>query len=269
MYNKLMVMISYSTIEPIYFVLPLVGLVVGLVASIVGGGGGFFFLPILTLVFKSPTQIAVITSLIATIPIGVVGALGHHKKGNVDFNMGFLFAGFGVIGAIIGSLVASKIGDYQLKVAFGIYAIFLSSSIAYGVLHSKHENIEKLSSYNQTRRIKASFFGFFGGVISGSFGTSGTGPVIAGMLSLKLPMKLVVGTSLFVVTINAMSAICTHLFVGQIDLTLVGFLTIGSIVGSFIGPKLVSRVYSKNSDNKVRYIYALVLVITGVLMIIR
>lgn len=264
-------MISYSPVEPMYFILPLIGLLVGLFATIVGGGGGFFFLPVLILIFKSPTHTAVITSLIATLPIGIVGVLGHHKKGNVDFRLGSLFAVFGVVGAIVGTFVSSKIGDYQLKVGFGLYAIFLSSSIIYGAIRNNNSEEESSLSYKNKyiKKMKASFFGFFGGAISGSFGTSGTGPVIAGMLSLRLPMKLAVGTSLMVVTVNAMSAIGAHFFVGHIDLTLVGFLTIGSIIGSIVGPKLVSRIYTKKSDNKARYIYALVLITIGVLMIVK
>ena len=66
-------MIELSEIEPVYYLLPLVGLLIGLLGTMLGGGGGFFFLPILTLLFGVPAQTAVITSLVATLPICIVG----------------------------------------------------------------------------------------------------------------------------------------------------------------------------------------------------
>ncbi len=78
-------MIFHSPIEPVYYLLPLAGLVIGLFGSMLGGGGGFFFLPILTLLLKVPAQTAVITSLVATLPICMVGSFSHYRRNNIDF----------------------------------------------------------------------------------------------------------------------------------------------------------------------------------------
>lgn len=40
-------MFFHSDITPLYFILPAIGFVVGLFATMLGGGGGFFFLPVL------------------------------------------------------------------------------------------------------------------------------------------------------------------------------------------------------------------------------
>lgn len=83
-------MIDFSEIQDIYFILPLLGFIIGLFGTMVGGGGGFFFLPILTLLLKVPAQAAVITSLVATLPICIVGSLGHYRKNNIDFKVATL-----------------------------------------------------------------------------------------------------------------------------------------------------------------------------------
>ncbi|HDR68276.1 MAG TPA: sulfite exporter TauE/SafE family protein, partial [Bacteroidaceae bacterium] len=70
-------MIFHSAFEYIYLWLPLIGLLVGLISTLIGGGGGgFFFIPILTILFGVPAHIAVTTSLAATIPICIVGLIG-------------------------------------------------------------------------------------------------------------------------------------------------------------------------------------------------
>ncbi|WP_282036321.1 sulfite exporter TauE/SafE family protein [Saccharicrinis aurantiacus] len=260
-------MFFYSSIEPIYYILPIVGFIIGLFATVLGGGGGFFFLPILTIVLGVPTQTAVITSLVATLPIGLVGTYGHLKQNNIDFRTGLPFVIFGLAGAFIGAYITSIVSPQLLKSCFGAYTIILSLSIAYKALLKTNN-----SNLNQTpisRNIKSSIYGLFGGAISGSFGTSGTGPVLAGLLSLKLPLRLVIGTSLFVVLINTIASITAHLLIGKIDLTLILFLTAGSIIGAFIGPKIISKTNTNNKESKARFIYAVVLFTVGIIMILK
>ncbi len=264
-------MIFHSSVEPLYYLLPLIGLIIGLFATALGGGGGFFFLPVLTLVLDVPAQTAVITSLVAALPIGIVGIIGHHKKGNVNYRVGLWFSVFGIIGAFLGAYITSKINPNQLKEYFGIYSIVLAVGIVYSTLRGTP--VKSSDSRNRLdqfiRNMKSAFFGLCGGTISGSFGTSGTGPVLAGLLYMRIPLKLVVGTSLMIVSINSVSAIGAHILVGQIDLTLIEFLTAGSIVGSIIGPRIISKAQLDNKENSARYLYALVLIVIGLLMIIK
>ena len=115
-------MIFFSAYEPLYLLLPLIGFIIGLAGTMLGGGGGFFFLPILTLLLGVPPHIAVATSLAATIPIGFVGSIEHYRKGNVDTKTGLLFAVAGIVGAFAGTGMSKMLTGRQLKVAFGVYS---------------------------------------------------------------------------------------------------------------------------------------------------
>lgn len=263
-------MIFHSPIEPIYYLLPLVGLIIGLFGTMLGGGGGFFFLPVLTLVIGVPAQTAVITSLVATLPICIVGTLGHYHKGNIDFRIGLLFIIAGIIGAFIGAGITSRISANQLKVSFGVYSIFIALNIVFSIWRKKRAESNGLKqTLSRIVKVgKASFFGLFAGTITGTFGTSGTAPVLAGLFTMRIPLKLVIGTSLIVVLLNTIFAVGAHFLVGKIDLTLVYFLTAGSVVGALLGPKFLSKMKTDNSENKVRYIYAIVMVALGILMMV-
>jgi uncharacterized membrane protein YfcA len=264
-------MIEFSEIQNSYYILPLVGLIVGLFGTMLGGGGGFFFLPILTLLIGVSAQTAVITSLVATLPICIVGSLAHYHKGNIDFRIGALFALAGITGAFFGAAITSRISAEQLKISFGVYSIVIALNIVWDAWRNKQaekngNGKNELSRF--AKKSKSSFFGFLAGTITGTFGTSGTAPVLAGLFSLNIPLKTVIGTSLMVVLSNTIFAVGAHFLVGRIDLTLVYFLTAGSIVGALIGPRFLSKIKTDNSENKVRYLYAAVMVVLGILMII-
>lgn len=237
--------------------------------TMLGGGGGFFFLPVLTLIIGAPPHVAVATSLAATLPICVVGSWGHYRKGNVDVKTGSIFIIAGIIGAFAGAAITGMLTPKQLNLSFGVYAILIALNMAYGTWKKKktEADIDKQQNISRVRKIsKGSFFGLSAGLIAGTFGTSGTAPVIAGLFSMRLPIKLVIGTSLVVVLVNTLFAVGAHVLVGQFDLTLVWFLSAGSIIGAVAGTRLLSKTNVDRSENNIRYVYALVMIAIGVLM---
>ncbi len=265
-------MIFHSAIEPIYFLLPFLGLVIGLFGTMLGGGGGFFFLPILTLVLKVPAQTAVITSLVATLPICAVGSIGHNRKGNIDFKTAAMFAFTGILGAFAGAAIAGKISTNQLKTAFGVYSVVIALNIALSTWKKTRTgaNRHPQKSDPLPRKIaRGSFFGLLAGTITGIFGVSATAPVMAGLFTMRIPLKMVIGTSLLLILINTLFAVGAHFLIGKIDLTLVYFLTAGSATGAIIGPGLLTKTNTDHSENKIKYWYAVVMMVLGMIMIVK
>ncbi|WP_163323539.1 sulfite exporter TauE/SafE family protein [Draconibacterium mangrovi] len=264
-------MIFNSSFENIYLVLPLIGFVIGLFGTMLGGGGGFFFLPVLTLIIGVPVHTAVATSLAATLPIGLVGSWGHYRKGNIDTNTGTLFGIAGIVGALLGARITNLISEPQLKLLFGVYSILIAiNMLVTGIRKYREAGDEENNTKLKAVRIgKGSFFGLTAGLIAGTFGTSGTAPIIAGLFSMRLPVKLVVGTSLLVVLVNTVFAVGAHFLIGSIDLTLIAFLTSGSVIGAFLGPRLFSKAKIGKSEKKVKYVYAAVVAAIGILMIVN
>ena len=265
-------MIEFSDIQSVYYFLPLIGFVIGIFGTMLGGGGGFFFVPLLTLWIGVPAQTAVITSLVATLPICMVGALGHYRQNHINFRVAVVFIITGIIGAFAGAKISGSVSEVLLKTAFGIYSILIALNIVLStwrkVQVEKRNTAEKKFKSNKTVRFfKGSFFGLAAGTITGAFGTSGTAPALAGLFSIKIPFKMVIGTSLLVVLVNSLFAVGAHFMVGRIDLTLVSFLTVGSAAGAVVGTKLLSAVQTGKYENRARYWYAALMIGIGVLMI--
>jgi uncharacterized membrane protein YfcA len=71
---------------------------------------------------------AIANSLLAIIPISIVGvavyylAAGHH----VRFDLGVLLAIGGIVGARLGAVIAHRVSERQLRIAFGVLMALVS-----------------------------------------------------------------------------------------------------------------------------------------------
>jgi len=174
------------------------------------------------------------------------------------------------VGAFIGTEFTNRINSDQLKIAFGIYSVLIASNMAFSTWRKrKGERKGKTpdNPFGVSGITKGSVLGILAGLITGAFGTSGTAPVLAGLFSMRIPFKMVIGTSLLVVLANTLFAISAHFLIGKIDFTLIIFLTAGSTIGALIGPKLLLRVKVDSNEDKLRYWYAITILVIGLIMI--
>ncbi|MFW6371789.1 MAG: sulfite exporter TauE/SafE family protein [Bacteroidota bacterium] len=263
-------MIFHSSIENSYLWLPLIGFTIGFFASVIGSGGGFFFLPALILLYNVPAQTAVATSLAATLPICIVGSIGHFRSNHIYLRIGLIFALAGIFGAVAGAGLSNLLTSGQLKTGFGIYSLFIALQILISTYRIKKFNktgaeLPGMSGSKKKRR--GSYYGFMAGMVTGTFGTSGAAPVLAGLLSMHIPLKVVAGTSLMIITVTTFAALSTHFLIGKIDLTLVGLLTSGAVIGAFTGPRFLAGIKTDRVESPARVWYAVGLLIFGTLLI--
>lgn len=265
-------MFFYSEFQQSYYWLPLIGFTIGVLASMIGSGGGFFFPLILILLFGISAQIAVATSLAASLPLCVSGTIGHYRKKNIHRRLGLVFAIAGIIGAVGGAWITRLLTPGQLKTAFGVYSVFLAGIIITNSIRKKN-NSNPEDEYSRElstgKVVRGSVFGLAGGIISGTFGTSGSMPVIGGLMALRTPLRLVVGTSLMVVLVNTISGLGGHFLLGEIDMTLVFLLTSGSVIGAALGPHLLLKVNLQKAEKPVKLAVAVMVIISGIVMIIN
>ena len=264
-------MLFFSSIEPAYYLLPLAGFVVGLFGAMLGGGGGFVFIPILTLGLHIPAQTAVITSLVAVLPICIAGSWGHFNKGNVNFRMGVKFALIGTVGAFLGAGITGIVTARQLQTGFGVYAFLMAINIVATTLGECNKNLQEEKDQLPLSKfligIKNGFYALSAGFVTGTFGTSGSAPILAGLFSMKIPVKTAIGTSMIIVLVNTLFAIGAHCFISKIDMTVVALLTAGSLLGAVIGIKLLAKANIERSGSVFKYLYAVAMVVLGLMMI--
>jgi len=106
-----------------------IGLLAGLVAGLLGVGGGALFVPALTLGLGLGQLDAEATSLLAIIPVALVGAFRQRRHGNVDVRTGAVVGMLGVVGAAAGAAVANAVPQRALEVSFALFILFVAARL--------------------------------------------------------------------------------------------------------------------------------------------
>jgi len=258
--------------HPLTLLLVPIGFAIGLLVTLFGGGGGFFYVPIMTLFFRVPTQVAAATSLAATLPTVLIGSIEHYRRGNVDLRAGLTFGFSGLVGALGGSALSGFVSSVVLKKLFGVYALALivpmiltsKSRLGKGKGRQGEQGSGTISSL-----LIGSGFGVLSGIMAGLFGTSGTASVVAGLYLLGLPVNLVIGTSVVVVFFNATAGFVGQLAVGHMDLFLLLLLSSGSLAGAFIGPRLLARIDVNRLEKLYGIAFILLVLVFGLAMLLK
>ena len=259
--------VSISAIE----ILLLSG-IVGVLSGLFGVGGGFLMTPFLIFLGVPPAY-AVANEANNILATSVSGSTTHYLKNTLDYKMGFMI----VIGGSIGTLL----GIYTFSYFKGIGKIDTVISLAYmyilaiigtlmlveslGEIDNSRKNAlikKKLHvhywihglpfrmRFPKSKLYESVFtpiiIGLLVGFIAAIMGIGGAFILVPAMIYIiKMPTKLVPGTSLFVTIFVSVIVTFLHAFnYGSIDLVLVFLLVVGSIIGVQSGQKLGEKINS-------------------------
>ena len=119
-----------SVIPPI-----LVGLVVGILAAIMGVGGGFIMVPAMIYLLGMPTKVVVGTSLLQIIFVTAFTTLLH---ATTNFTVDMMLAVLLLVGGVVGAQVGTRIGVYlkaeQLRILLAILVLAVCGKLAFDLL---------------------------------------------------------------------------------------------------------------------------------------
>ncbi|MCW9042143.1 MAG: sulfite exporter TauE/SafE family protein [Pseudopelagicola sp.] len=119
-----------SVIPPI-----LVGLVVGILAAIMGVGGGFIMVPAMIYLLGMPTKVVVGTSLFQIIFVTAFTTLLHATTNyTVDMALAVLLLVGGVIGAQIGTRIGTRLKAEQLRILLSLMVLIVCGKLAFDLL---------------------------------------------------------------------------------------------------------------------------------------
>jgi len=230
----------------------LAGFLVGVLVGLTGVGGGALMTPLLLLIFGVAPVTAIGTDLwFAAITKMAAGKM-HHTKGLIDWQvLSYLWGGS--LPASIIMILLMRNGFVALDVSFLKTAVAIAILItALSMLFQKQlHGLGKHLRLNDAQHFKKwqPFLTVVAGAILGGLVTLtsiGAGAVGVVMLTYLYPLRLtparLVATDIVHAIPLAMFAGMGHLFIGNIDFGLLGWLLIGSIPGVLIGATLSSRL---------------------------
>jgi uncharacterized membrane protein YfcA len=170
------------------------GLLTGILAGLFGVGGGAVVVPALYEVFRLldvaadvRMQLCVGTSLAIIVPTTARSYFAHRAMGAVIPDVVRLWSPPAVLGAVLGSLVAAWAPGGFLKVAFVIFAAFVSAKMLVGGNWHLGASLPG--------RLAQRSFGFLTGLFSALVGVSGGSISNAALTLYGKPMQQAVATS--------------------------------------------------------------------------
>ena len=120
-----------------------VGVVAGVIAGMLGVGGGSLFVPALVLFVGLGHLEAEATSLLAIVPVALVGAWRQHRYGNVRAGDAAALGALATAGAVAGVVVADAVPERALEIAFAGLLLY----IAFGLVRRRPRTLSGMPAW--------------------------------------------------------------------------------------------------------------------------
>ncbi len=269
---------------------------VGLLSGIFGVGGGFLMTPLL-MMFGIPPTVAAASDSNQIVGASTSGTLAHMRLGNVDIPMGVMLLIGGVGGGAIGVQIIKilkAMGNADFLIAI-TYVIMLGGVGGYmfweslqGLKKSKNAPAEESSapepndgkkSLVQKLPLQYKFaksgceismllplgFGILVGILAAIMGVGGGFIMVPVMVYLlRMPMHVVVGTSLFQILFTCVNVTILQSYSNHtVDFVLAVLLLLGSTIGAQVGTAVSKRL---NADQLKIMLASLVLLVCAKMM---
>jgi uncharacterized membrane protein YfcA len=253
------------------FVLLAMGAAVGFLSGMFGVGGGFLITPLL-IFYNIPPAVAVATGANQVIASSFSGALAHFKRGTLDLKLGSVLLAGGVVGSTVGIyifILLRQLGQLDLIISV-LYVVMLGTVGAMMLTESiqalrrtrggGQADIRKPGQHNWIHRLplKIRFrtskifvsiipvlaLGAAIGLLGAILGVGGGFIMVPALIYLlKVPTKVVIGTSLFQIVFVSAFTTVVHASANQtVDVVLAFMLMIGGVAGAQYGTRVGQRL---------------------------
>jgi uncharacterized membrane protein YfcA len=268
--------ISFGELLPLLGVLALSGVIAGFAAGLLGVGGGIVTVPVLeySLRFAGVPEeyrmhVAVATSLAAIIPTSISSARTHHARGAVDWALAKSWGATMVLGAAVGSLLASRAPLPVLAGIFGTVALLIAAKM-----------LLPLDEWRVARDAPRGARGaLLGGLIGGVSAVMGIGGGTLTVPTLNLcgyPIHRAVGTAAFFGIFISIPGTVGYLLARppiELPWATVGFVSLAGLAliapGSMLTATLGARVAHSLSRRRLSQAFGVFLLFVGTRMLYR
>ncbi len=232
-----------------------------ILSAISGGGAGFIQFPILILL-GLPFMPALGTHKASTLLLGLGSLMRKGTIYDLNFKIAFILVAVGIPGCILGTYLVSLIDEKKAELGLGILTIAMAiySFISKSMDHKAAQRKISLSSF-----LAGILAIFFAAILSGSL-SSGAG-LFATMFMITffgLDIKRAISYSvIFIGSLWNFVGAATVYQISYIQWDWVPTLLLASFTGGYLGARLLKYL----SPRTVRYIFAAVSLVSGIILI--
>lgn len=267
------------------------GALTGILSGMFGVGGGFLTTPLM-IFYGIPPTVAAASAASQVTGASVSGVFAHARRGGVDYQMGGVMVGGGIIGTAIGAALFRLLQQLgQIDVVINVLYVVLLGGIGYVMakeslqaLRAQKAGIPLPARKRRHHPMVASLpmrwrfyrsglyisplapllLGVFTGILTMLMGIGGGFVLVPAMLYiLGMSANVVVGTSLFQILFVTMATTMMHaLTTRAVDIVLAALLLIGSVSGAQVGAQLAQRIPAE----KLRFVLAAIVLLVALRM---
>ena len=223
--------------------------------------------PILIYVLHVPVKAAIAMSLGVVGLVALIGFLSHLRQRTVAPKVAFVFGPFAVIAAFIGARAAKHIPSAVQLVVFAIVGLAGSVLMLRGGFKRQSATAAVYEFHPDARTlILLALQGLFVGFLTGVIGVGGGFLIVPALVLIAdLPMRIAIGTSLLVITMNALAGFAGYVGHIPIDWNLVVWFTGVAAVGSIVGTYVSKQV----PQQRLRQVFGYLLIAVSIYVLYR
>jgi uncharacterized membrane protein YfcA len=263
----------------------LISIAAGFVGAMSGMGGGIVLIPALTLLGLDIKH-SIAVSIVSVIATSSGSASAYVRDKITNLKVGMFLEMFTIVGAIVGAAITLASGQRILYFLFGI--VLLASWVALLIQRRIPEKPEKVQdrlshwlelsgsyydqathetiSYRAVRAHLGALLMFGAGLVAGLLGIgAGALKVLIHDLVMGLPPKVSTTTSNLIIGVTALAGASVYLAAGLVEPGLIAPVILGVVTGAFLGTRVLVRI----SNQTVRNIFLVVLIVLGLEMLLR
>ncbi|WP_312090222.1 sulfite exporter TauE/SafE family protein [Chryseobacterium sp.] len=249
---------------------------IGISLGLIGGGGSILTVPVLVYLFGLDAFLATEYSLFIVGISSLVGSVSYFKNGLVNLKTALVFGIPSIISIFltrnyilpiipdnvftINSFVLTK--NILLLLVFAVLMILAS----YKMIGKNSENMAKNPEFQKNNTLLAVGEGSVVGILTGLVGAGGGFMIIPALVNLlKTPMKIAIGTSLVIISLNSLIGFFASAKSLAIDWKLLLTISSIAIVGIIIGSQLSKKIDGK----KLKPAFGWFILVMGIYIIIK
>lgn len=262
----------------------------GMAGAFLGVGGGIFLVPVMTLGLGIPIRIAIATSLVGVIATSSGAASVYVRDHLTNIRLGMLLEVATTAGAIAGAMLSVLVDQRWLYVTFGVVVLYaalamlrhrgetardraykegpeagLSRRLRLGAVYFDPED-RAAYRYRVARPFAGLGVSACAGAVSGLLGVGGGFIKVPAMtLLMRVPMKVAVATSNFMIGVTAAASAFIYYSRGFVSPELAAV----AVVGVYAGTRLGTRSMVRAKTHRVRGAFAATLILLGLVMTVR
>ncbi|GBD13646.1 hypothetical protein HRbin24_01679 [bacterium HR24] len=237
-----------------WFLLALLGAVVGAIGTFIGAGGGFVLVPALLLLYpREGADYITGVSLAVVLANGTSGTLAYMRMRRVDYQAAILFSLATIPGAVLGSLTVGHVPRRAFEAVFGALLALMSIVLLvraqgrpYAARAPEPAPADPPRPPYQLPAGMALSLGV--GYVATLLGIGGGTIHVPAMVEvLHFPVHTATATSHFILMVNALVAVLSHIATGTYShgVGRIVALCLGAVGGAQAGAWLSNRVRAR------------------------